>query len=54
MKTPHSGRQVLLRSVLFATDFSDASIRALPHAVGMAKRYGSKLYVADVVPVESI
>lgn len=53
MKTPLASRQILLKSVLFATDFSAASMRALPYATGIAKQYGAKLYVAHVVPIES-
>jgi nucleotide-binding universal stress UspA family protein len=53
MKTPVPSRQILLKSVLFATDFSAASMRSLPYAAAMAKQYGAKLYVAHVVPIES-
>lgn len=53
MKTPLPSRQILLKSVLFATDFSAASMRSLPYATAMAKQYGTKLYVAHVVPIES-
>lgn len=53
MKPPQVGKQVVLRSVLFATGFSAASMRALPYAVGMATQYASKLYLAHVVPIES-
>ena len=53
MRTPLPSRHILLKSVLFATDSSAASVRALPYATGMAKQYGAKLYVAHVVPIES-
>ncbi len=53
MKTPQLSDQVSLRNVLFATDFSTTSMRALPYAVGMASQYGCKLYVAHVVPMQS-
>jgi nucleotide-binding universal stress UspA family protein len=53
MKTPLPSRQILLKSVLFATDSSAAAMRALPYATGMARQYGAKLYVAHVVPIES-
>jgi nucleotide-binding universal stress UspA family protein len=53
MKTSLPSSQILLKSVLLATDFSAASMRALPYAVGMGKQYGAKLYIAHVVPIES-
>ncbi len=53
MKKPMPTGQVALRSVLFATDFSAASMRALPHAANLAREYGAKLYASHVVPIES-
>ncbi|MBZ5681063.1 MAG: universal stress protein [Acidobacteriia bacterium] len=41
-----------LRNVLFATDFSTASMQALPYATGIARRFDSKLCIAHVVPPE--
>ena len=41
-----------LKSILFATDFSVASMQALPYATGIAQRFESKLYVAHIVPPE--
>ena len=38
-----------LKSVLVATDFSEASEKALRHALAIARHYGAKLYVAHVV-----
>ena len=38
-----------LKSVLIATDFSEASEKALRHALAIARHYGAKLYVANVV-----
>ena len=35
--------------ILFATDFSEGSLHALPYAVDMAKRYGSALYLVHVI-----
>ena len=52
MKTPALGGKVALSGVLFATDFSAASLHALPYALEMASRFGSKLYPAHVVPIE--
>jgi nucleotide-binding universal stress UspA family protein len=41
-----------LKSILFATDFSVASMQALPYATGIAQRFDSKLYIAHIVPPE--
>jgi nucleotide-binding universal stress UspA family protein len=41
---------VELRNILFAMDFSADSFRAFPFAVRIALQYGSKLFVAHVVP----
>jgi nucleotide-binding universal stress UspA family protein len=43
---------VLLRNVLFATDFSAASMHALLYATGVARRFDSKLYIAHVASPE--
>jgi nucleotide-binding universal stress UspA family protein len=40
----------LPRSLLFATDFSDASLRALPHATSLANRRGSNLVLLHILP----
>lgn len=53
MKTPMPIGQVVLRNVLFATDFSAASMRALPYAASLARQYGAKLHASHVVPIES-
>jgi nucleotide-binding universal stress UspA family protein len=53
MKTPMPAGQVVLRNVLFATDFSAASMRALPYATNLARQYGAKLYASHVAPIES-
>ena len=53
MKTPMPTGQVVLRNVLYATDFSAASMRALPYAANLARQYGAKLYASHVVPIES-
>ena len=52
MKASAASSRVSLTSVMFATDFSEASMQALPYAVGMASQYGSKLYLAHVIPIE--
>jgi nucleotide-binding universal stress UspA family protein len=38
-----------LRNILYATDFSDASMRALPCAAGIAKKLGASLYLCHIV-----
>src|SRR5271157_1498778 len=38
-----------VRSVLIATDFSEASEKASRHALAIARHYGAKLYLAHVV-----
>ncbi len=38
-----------LKSVLIATDFSEASEKALRHALAIARHYGAELYLAHVV-----
>lgn len=53
MKTPMPADQVVLRNVLFATDFSGASMRALPYAANLARQFGGRLYASHVVPIES-
>jgi nucleotide-binding universal stress UspA family protein len=52
MHPPQRNRTLFLKSILFATDFSAASIQALPYATGIARRFSSKLYIAHVVPPE--
>jgi nucleotide-binding universal stress UspA family protein len=41
---------VSFENILVATDFSPCSEAALPYALGLAKRYGSKVYTAYVMP----
>ncbi|MGC2195620.1 MAG: universal stress protein [Terriglobales bacterium] len=54
MKTPaRVNDKVSLRNVLFATDFSAASMQALPYATGIARRFDSKLCIAHIVPPEN-
>jgi len=49
---PQMNRTFSLKSILFATDFSAPSMQALPYATGVARRFGSKLYVAHIVTPE--
>lgn len=43
---------ISLKNILFAMDFTPGSLLAFPFAVGIAGRYGGKLYVAHIVPAE--
>lgn len=40
---------IQVKSVLIATDFSEASAKALRHALAIARHYGAKFYLAHVV-----
>ena len=40
---------ILLKSVLVATDFSETSEKALRHGIAIARHYGAKLYLVHVV-----
>ena len=57
---PHSYREARVdfpeedRSFLFATDFSEASLGALPHAVSFASRMKARLILLHVVPAGPI
>ena len=44
---------ILVKSVLIATDFSEASEKALRHALAIARHYQAKLYIAYVVAERS-
>ena len=44
---------VILRRILWATDFSPCSDAALNYALAIARRYGSHLYLAHVIRPES-
>jgi len=45
--------QVLFKRILFATDFSPASLAALPYAAAIARHFSSKLFLAHVIPPEA-
>ena len=45
--------RISLKRLLFATDFSLSSAIALSHALAVARRYRSKLFVAHVIPPET-
>jgi nucleotide-binding universal stress UspA family protein len=38
-----------LKNILFATDFSEASMDALPYAAGIARKLGSSIYLCHIV-----
>ena len=40
---------VEFKNILFATDFSDSSMKALPYATGLARKFGAVLFVCHVV-----
>ena len=51
MKASHPANgTIFLKSVLFATDFSTASMQALPYAKAIAQRFNAKLFSGHVVP----
>jgi len=41
---------VSITRILFATDFSRSSERALPYALAIAEKYGAKLYATHITP----
>lgn len=45
--------EISIDNVLFATDFSPATDAAFSYATALADRYGSKLYVAHVINLDS-
>ncbi|WP_143962805.1 universal stress protein [Litoribacter populi] len=40
-----------MKSILYATDFSENSERALPFALGLADMHGSELFMVHILPV---
>ncbi|MBZ5642467.1 MAG: universal stress protein [Acidobacteriia bacterium] len=48
MATPTAAVQVLVKNILFATDFSKHSNEALPFVVSIARKYGSTVFAAHV------
>lgn len=45
--------RVAPKNILIATDFSECSERALSYATGAARRYGSTLHFAHIVPINT-
>ncbi len=50
MKALDARTRIQLKNILFTTDFSPASVVAIPYATELAKRYGAKLYAFHVRP----
>jgi len=48
--TVASETAISIRNILFPTDFSRESMSALPYALSMAQKYGSKLYPVHISP----
>lgn len=46
------GDNTSLQEILFATDFSEASMHAMPYATAIARKFNSKLFLLHVVPPE--
>ncbi len=46
------GATVALQNILFAMDFSPSSLLAFPFAVGLARHYGSRVFVAHILSAE--
>src|SRR5271165_737556 len=53
METLELKQSVTFKNILFATDFSEVSKRAVPYAAVIASRYGSKIYVVHVIRPEA-
>ncbi len=45
---------ISFNNILFATDFSDASLKAFNYAVAIARRHGSKISLVHVMPPASV
>jgi nucleotide-binding universal stress UspA family protein len=52
MKALDAGTRITLNNILFTTDFSSAAEAALPYALGIAGRYGAKVYGVHVRALE--
>jgi nucleotide-binding universal stress UspA family protein len=51
---PELQPQVSFKNILLATDFSAASEKAFAYAVAVARRHGSKITLAHVIPPDSV
>ena len=54
MAAPDVSSRVMLKNILFATDFSPASEAAVPYAAVLAERYGAKLVVTHAVSPQPV
>ncbi len=52
METIELKQSVTFKNILLATDFSEVSRKAVPYAAAIAGRYGSKIYLAHVLPAQ--
>ena len=52
-QVPHQEATVSFKNILLATDFSDASEKALNYAMAIARLHGSKIYLVHVLPPDS-
>ncbi len=52
MITLEVDKQIPLKNILFATDFSSGSEAALPYAVSLARQHGAMLHVAHVMATD--
>jgi nucleotide-binding universal stress UspA family protein len=52
LKETVTSKKATFNNILLATDFSEASRKALPYAAAVAVRYGSKLYLVHVISPE--
>ena len=50
MNVVEAGKRIMLRNILFTTDFSPCSDTALPYAVSLARKYGATLHAAHAMP----
>ncbi len=46
--------RIQLKSIICSTDFSDYSNHAVPYGIGLAKKFGAKLYMCHVIDLSSI
>jgi nucleotide-binding universal stress UspA family protein len=49
MQALQTNTRISLRNILVATDFSKPSKAALPYAIGLARQYGAKVFVAHAL-----
>jgi len=49
MPSPPHATEIAIHRVLSAIDFSPSSVRALNHAIEIARSYGAKYHLAQVV-----